>query len=64
MTEEYCDCVRPNDVGRNNPCFDCAKPIEQCDSFDYDLNHCIKKRGHDGDHLAEITWYNKDANET
>ena len=58
---EYCDCTRPNDIGRNNPCFDCAKPIEICNEpytgyCERCEHECIKKRGHDGNHLSEIEW--------
>jgi hypothetical protein len=60
MSEEFCDCNRPNDIGRNNPCFDCGKPIQKCGSIfevDYKTKYmCIKKRGHDGLHYTEIQW--------
>ena len=59
---EYCDCTRPNDIGRNNPCFDCGKPIDKCDSYNEDFIDCIRTRNHDGKHFAEITWDDDDIN--
>jgi hypothetical protein len=52
---DICDCNKPNDIGRNNPCFDCGKPIEGCISVNT-VGRCIKTRNHDGKHLVEVEW--------
>lgn len=56
---EYCDCTRPNEIGRNNPCFDCGKPIEICGAsfsiYDWTIS-CIKMRGHENKHMCEVEW--------